>query len=515
MDSELTVNHLLSAEKLLNKLPSNVYCHNIDHTVLACNEAQAIDLNYSNPSDLIGLHLSQWASGADLDNVIKNNNKVISTGMPLICEEVRHDENNNRIFYISYKAPLRNKHNKIIGICGTSININILKEKELELLSSYENIEIGLENLMASLPGHVYWKDLNRKYIGCNLLQARSLGFDSPADIIGKRDEDLYPVIIAGHHKMIDDRIIHTGKEEELEETAILADKKEHTFLSHKKPLKNKKRETVGLLGISFDITERKKTEAALVKAKQDVEQASLAKTTFIRNMEHDIRTPFNGICGLTEILLSQEKDPSKIELLNDIKNCADELLKYCNEIIDFSHVESQSVPITDKCFNPHDLVDNILSIENVSAVIKSLKIQSHIDSNVPKALKGDKYRLQRILINLVSNAIKFTNKGHIKLDVSLIDLDPNKKRAIISFSVEDTGIGIPDDKQISIFEKFTKIAPSNEGIHKGQGLGLSIVKQFITEMGGDIHIKSTFGEGSTFTVVLPFDLPLTDKFAD
>ena len=254
--------------------------------------------------------------------------------------------------------------------------------------------------------------------------------------------------------------------------------------------------------------------EAALLKAKSSAEAANTLKIEFIHNMEHDIRTPFSGIYGMAQLLLENETDLMKRDFLQDIVNCAKELLEYSTGILDFSLIESDSLPIVSKKFSINKLLEGLVAMETPPAKVKDLEFTAHCDSNVPDVVMGDRYRLQRILINLVSNAIKFTNQGCVRLSVKLGKI-MGPRHIVLCFIIEDTGIGIPKDKQDVIFERFSRLLPSNQRQYKGQGLGLRLVRQFVDEMDGDIELKSAAGKGTTFTCSFTFKLPLVDNIMD
>lgn len=369
-----------------------------------------------------------------------------------------------------------------------------------------------LENIIALMPGHVYWLDMNGVYLGCNDQQAQAAGLDSRKEIVGKRNKDLpWNYSAEAKPETIDAtnlEIIRSGIPQTLEEPAFLQDGRRVIFLSSKAPLRDEAGKIIGLLGISIDITNQKEIERKLIEAKEAAEAANRTKTEFIRNMEHDIRTPFNGIFGIANFLAERETDTKKKEYLVDIANCAKELLDYCNDVLDFSKIEQRSLPLLCKSFSIKELVDSILTLETPPAMIKNLKLDAEIETNTPTVIKGDRYRLQRILINLLSNAIKFTNEGHVKLTVKLAK-QKSEREVILRFIVEDTGIGIPEEKQEVIYDSFTRITPANQGGYKGKGLGLRIVKQFVEEMNGDIDVRSKPQLGSTFYCTFPFTLPL------
>jgi signal transduction histidine kinase len=248
-----------------------------------------------------------------------------------------------------------------------------------------------------------------------------------------------------------------------------------------------------------------------LRQAKELAEQANLIKTEFMRNMEHDIRTPFNGVLALTNCLRDIEEDVAKKEHLNNIAESAQELLDYCNSILDFSKIDLGMLAVVQKKFAFKNLIDSIIKMELPAARCKNLALKLNCAFNIPPILIGDHYRLKRILINLISNAIKFTSIGFVELNISV--LRQSTKAVLLRFIIADTGTGIAEESQEYIFEKFSRLILSNKGTYKGIGLGLRIVKQFMLEMGGEIDLLSTLGEGTKFICTIPLDLPLTDDF--
>lgn len=384
--------------------------------------------------------------------------------------------------------------------------MHLILEPKMNIQEKYQI----LETIFALMPGHVYWKDVQGRYLACNNKQAETLGLSSRHDIVGKTDEDLPWKEQANRLQEIDNKVVTTRKEFTEEEIVYINGEK-RIFLSRKVPLLSLDGGISGILGISFDITERKRMEEQLVKAKEQAEISNKVKTGFLRNMEHDIRTPFSGIIGITDYLYQNEDNPQKKELLADTLGAAKELMNFCDNVLDFARQEFDHVPIIEKTIDITALVNSILVTEVPSAKAKKLKLLSHIDPNIPEVVIGDIYRLQRILINLLGNSIKFTEQGYVKLSIEM----KNKlslETVILRFIIEDTGIGIPDDKKEIIYEKFSKIEPSNTGLYKGLGLGLRTVKQFIKELEGDISLKSTPNKGTTFTLDIPFKLPSVDK---
>lgn len=218
--------------------------------------------------------------------------------------------------------------------------------------------------------------------------------------------------------------------------------------------------------------------------------------------MRHDIRTPFSGILSLAQVLASDEKDQDKKTYLLQIAKSSEELLLYLNEILEFTQLESGIVPILSKPFDLRGLVESIIDMFKPSVQTKDVVLDYEY-ADLPDWIAGDRFRIQKILINLVSNAIKFTQQGSIIIKISAIE--QRDKNTIVNITVADTGIGIPQEKQDMIFEKFSKIGSSYDASNTGIGLGLRAVKSLVDELDGDIFIKSNPGTGASFSCVIPF----------
>jgi two-component system, OmpR family, aerobic respiration control sensor histidine kinase ArcB len=368
-------------------------------------------------------------------------------------------------------------------------------------------------NIIANLPGFIYWKNKESQYMGCNNNLARLSGLNDRTEMVGKTDYDFEWGKERAEQFRAADREVMRDKMTKIYEDRMSVKRSDGHYYyirTEKMPLYEEGK-VIGVLAVAFDITDQKILEEKLKEQKEISEQANLAKTEFIRNMEHDIRTPFIGIFGMANILWEQETDPMKKEYLGDITQSAKELLDYCNGILDFSKVSSGLFPLIEKKFNLSDLIENILKMETPAAKIKNLTLTSHLSEELPKIVVGDQYRLCRLLINLVSNAVKFTKEGQISINVELIN--KTEETFLIRFVIKDTGEGIPLENKNYIFEKFSRLSPSNKGLYKGSGLGLMIVKQFIEEMKGEIDLKSKLGEGTEFICTIPFKIPLTSDF--
>lgn len=491
---------------IIKALPGSVYWKDKEGRYLGCNDTM---LEMVGMKSVIGKtdFDMPWVESAE---TIRNNDlRVMALNSSLEMEETATLADGQQVTVLTKKTPLRDDQGNVIGIIGVSLNITHRKQREERLLSNQENTQSTLENIIAHMPGHVYWKDKNGVYQGCNNRQAQSAGLQFGYEVIGKTDFDLpWEKEQAELIRKNDRQIMETGETEVIEEI-IQVKGKDAIFLSHKLPIRNKNGEIIGVLGMSVDITERKKIEAELNLAKEKAETANRAKTEFLENMRHDIRTPLTGIVGFSDIIKEEAQNPRLKEYADNLVASSHALLDFMDEVLEAIHVSSGEIPKVKKKFELQNILQHLIDLNKAKAFSKHLNLSLDFDKNIPKYLIGDNIRIHRIILELLTNSLNFTDSGFVKLTALLAKQEG--REVILKFIVEDTGIGIPQDKQQEIFLQFKKLTPSYKGIYKGAGLGLAVIKQFVDELDGEIYVKSTVSKGTTFTCIIPLKVALLE----
>lgn len=366
-----------------------------------------------------------------------------------------------------------------------------------------------LVELINNIPHAVFWKNKEHIIEGCNQEFSKQLGYNNPQEIIGKSDYDLLfdPDSIRKYHQDEND-IFRTGIPKlNYEETQHQSNGQVKTLLVSKVPVYDDQKKIVSVLGIYTDITDRKKNEIKLKKAKEQAEEANLAKSAFIANMSHDIRTPLTGVIGLADLV---EKKTENIEVKNyahDIHECGEQLLNMLNNILCTLSTESiTEKKVIHQVFSIHDLIQEVVEIEKPTIELKNLRLIIDVDPQIPSNLISDVTKVHRILLNLIGNAVKFTHQGSITLSVKLTAL--SNKNATLLFSVSDTGIGIPKNQQHRVYDRFFRVNPSYKGQYEGNGVGLHLAQSYAKILKSKIRLMSQEGIGTTFFFEIVCKIP-------
>ncbi len=382
---------------------------------------------------------------------------------------------------------------------GLFSDITCRKEAEERLRESEER----LRSLIESTRDWVWEVDAHGIYTYASPRVKDLLGYE-PEEVIGRTPFDFMPPEEAQHVATEFAAMAQGGLTiQRLENTNLHKDGRHVVLETSGAAIFGANGVLRGYCGIDRDITERKRAERELQDAKEVAEAANRAKSEFLASMSHEIRTPMNGILGMTELALDTNLTPEQREYLGMVKASADSLLTVINDILDFSKIEAGKLDFESIDFNPREALDQTMKTLAVRAGQKGLKLNWQVRPEVPESLVGDPGRLRQILVNLVGNAIKFTERGAVTAEVAWESEGPDGVR--LRFSVADTGIGIVPERHEAIFQPFAQVDSSTTRRFGGTGLGLSISQKLAEGMGGRIEVESVLGQGSTFRCTLLF----------
>jgi two-component system, sensor histidine kinase and response regulator len=480
----------------------------------------------------------------------ENDQRVLATGQPVEVEEpVQHDDGLHT--YISNKFALLDQQGHPYAVGGISTDITDQKKAEQAL----RDAEARFYSLVENLPLRTWSKDLEGRFTFANRGFCRSHG-KTLAEIVGSNDFDISPPHLAAKYKSDDRRVVETKQIFETTEEFQSGDGKKRYIQVFKAPVLNAEGNVVGTQGMSWDVTDRVLAEKATKQAKEAAEAANRAKSVFVANMSHEIRTPMNGIIGMSELLLGMPLTRDQREYVMMVNESADSLLSLINDVLDLSKVEAGKLDLEFTPFELGEVLGDALKLLALRADKKGLELAWRMQPDVPEVVVGDPARLRQIIINLIGNAIKFTDRGEVVLRVQTVAepalqamdsavttnptpmpvrpiemattvaggssnesggyaiLTPQRAAAMfgrqiaLQFSIIDTGIGIPKEKQGLVFEAFEQGDSSTTRRYGGTGLGLTISAKIVELLGGRLWLESAPGVGSTFHFTARFGLP-------
>jgi two-component system, sensor histidine kinase and response regulator len=481
---------------LLEHLPDAIYFKDEQGRFLRASNTLANQLGAADPVDVIGKTDADFFDADYAEQARRDEEALMRSGEPLIGKEERPRWVEGEANWVSTtKVPLRDEGGRIIGTFGISHDITAQKQAEVRFRRVVEAAPIAM--LV------VHPED------GVQLAnpQAERIFGRTRDELIGLQVEELMPPRFRQPH--MSQRIAYFASPEvrdvrrELDLIGLRSDGREFPIEVGLSPIETEGG-TLVLCNIT-DVTSRREAEAALIAAKEDAEAANRAKSDFLANMSHEIRTPMNAVIGMTELVLDTDLEPTQRGYLETALESAESLLSIINEILDFSKIEAGKVELESIPFSLREELGDTMKSLALRTHRKGLELAWHVAADVPDMLLGDPPRLRQIVVNLIGNAIKFTEAGEVVLDVDSRSASDDERE--LHFAVRDTGIGIPPNKLEAIFHAFEQADTSTTREYGGTGLGLSISASLSRMMGGQIGVESEVGVGSTFHFTARFGI--------
>jgi len=487
-------------ENLINNSTAVIYVKDVDFRYLLVNDLWC-GMFHKKAEDVYG-KTSKEVFGHDTYTQPEGDLEVIRTKKPMSKEEFVEMEGVKREF-IHVKFPLMGDDGNVTAVCNIATEITEYKKTQTDLAQKREQLNVLFDTMpigvsMISATGQI--KEANRvseKMLGISSDEQRQLELASKEFRIIRSDGSNMPVeeypasrVLMGESMVsnVEMGIIHDGEETTwISTTAAAIDKNSGG----------------GVVVVFEDITEKRKAELDLVRAKDAAEEALRIKSDFLANMSHEIRTPMNAIIGLGALLEKTGLDVKQHDYVEKINRSAKNLLGIINDILDFSKIEAGKLSIESIGFSLDEVLGNISSVIGIKAFEKGIEFLIIKESEVPDSLIGDSLRLNQVLLNLSNNAVKFTENGQVSIRVS--KLEETEYEIILRFTVKDSGIGMTREQTEALFQAFSQADMSITRKYGGTGLGLAISKNLIEMMQGHIFVESEHGEGSEFYFDIPF----------
>jgi PAS domain S-box-containing protein len=506
---------------LLDYIPDRIYFKDVHCRFLRCSKSMARRLGLEDPREVIGqtdfdFHPVELAREFYIDE-----QNILQTGQPLINKlEKQVDTDGQEIWASVTKVPIYTQAGTIAGLVGLSRDITQLKQTEQALRQAEEKYRAIYEN---SVEG-IFQTTRDGHFLSANPALARLYGYPSPDELVAALTDIEHQLYVDPTRRDEFSRLMREHGEVSGFESQVYRKDKSVIWISESA---RTARDAAGNFlyyeGIVEDISVRKQAELEREKAREAALESARTKAQFLANMSHEIRTPMNAITGMTGLLADTRLTKEQREYVETIRNSTETLLSVINDILDFSKVEAGKLALEVIDFDLREAVESGVEMLAERAHKKNIELACWIEPDVPARLRGDPVRLRQILTNLVSNAVKFTEKGEVLVHVTrweesptsevqrpraeggLWTLDPGL-RTLLRFEIKDTGIGIPPQAMSRIFQEFTQADGSTTRKYGGTGLGLTISKQLVSLMQGEIGVESTPDAGSTFWFKVPFE---------
>jgi two-component system aerobic respiration control sensor histidine kinase ArcB len=373
---------------------------------------------------------------------------------------------------------------------------NEIQDKSLQEAQA-RRLSTLLRSIIDASPDLIYYRNEEGRFAGCNRIAELMTG-KSEQELLGLTPQDVYEEDLARQIVASDHEVLETNASITEELWLRFADGRRRYFEMKRVPFFDKEGNRLGLLSFGRDMTERKQAENAAAKASTD-------KTRFIATISHELRTPLNGIVGLSRMLRDTELSEEQFNWVSTIYASAITLGNIFNDIIDLDKLDRDKLELSLKTISLKDFTEELSSIIRLLAGDKQLAFKTRIKDPLPRLVEIDGTRLRQILWNILFNAVKFTQKGHVSLSVS--STKPDGDKAFVTFVIEDTGVGIPESEIDKIFAMYYQVDHPDHQSATGTGIGLAICKQMVDLMNGEIHVSSTVGKGTRFEIILPVSI--------
>ncbi len=457
--------------------------------VVFANTAACAALRYET-EELLGMHVNQLDIEFGNTDLAALESGLREAGRPLTFER-RYRRKDGEIRILSSTLSLAEDQNRSIVIANFT-DVTAQRAAERENMRQ----QATLRSLIDSIPDRVFYKDLQGRYLGCNLAFAASVG-RTVEEIRGLTSADLFSPELVREMDRRQQAVLRDLRDQSAEYAVTRPDGERCLYETVVSPLWDEKGEPQGVLGISRNITQRKKIEEEVRRAKELAEEATRMKSDFLANMSHEIRTPLNAIIGLSHLVLKTELTARQRDYIAKVQTSGQHLLGVINDILDFSKVEAGKLDLEAADFDLERLLDNTSNLISEKCHAKGLELVFEVAPDVPPCLVGDPLRLGQVLLNYANNAVKFTEKGEIVISVRASER--TETDVLLHFRVRDTGIGLTPEQMGRLFQSFSQADTSTTRKFGGTGLGLAISRKLAELMGGQVGVESEYGKGSTF----------------
>lgn len=503
-------NFVIALEDILKNLPGHVYWKDKEGAYLGCNDLQVTDLGFSNEQEIIGktdADILQYKEvAADLR---KNDITCMTAGKPIVAEEWGVVDGKKTIM-LSQKIPLRDSNGTIMGILGISQNISKLKENEKRLKKS--NVVIALDNILKNLPGHIFWKDKNGAYLGCNDLYAMDFGFSNQQEVIGKTDADIPPhrKIAAALRK--NDALCMTTDKPVIAEERGVVDGKHVVMLSQRVPLRDADEKIIGVLGIAQDISKLKEYEARL-------KELTESKLNFMRMMSHEVNSPISNIVNALDVLkkyfpnTEKTKEKECLYFWNMAYTEAHSAMKKVRDMVAYLTFDADSFFKETSNVDIQEVISKIFSKHRGEKGSRVKFVVSKTD-NFPDMVMLDAATLYKVIDILTENAAKYTTQGKIKISLAL-ERDKQLKNHSLLITVSDTGAGIYKKELNFILKCCTKGYAPNEKSDMYAKVSVRIPYAYLLTtqiLGGTFELSSVVDKGTQIKLKIPCIVKKTAK---